>query len=144
MLVLAIAALVSFGIGLFAFQNPAGVTLSVGAFSVPNVPIYVVIISSMLSGFLIAAFVSVYNNFNHFMSTRRRENSLKGVREKINNLNLKVQELEAENARLKTSQVKIDDSEEVDIDFDDGEARRRSSMINDFFLTTRRRYSNFF
>jgi uncharacterized integral membrane protein len=89
------------GIGYFATQNTTPVTLQLGDALFEGVPLYVVIVGSLLIGLLIAWVFYVARTVSSAVTIYGKEHGLKKSREAVADLKQRVTELEAENARLK-------------------------------------------
>ncbi len=101
MLSLILAILFGLSITFFAFQNSAGVPIVLGNFFLPNTPVYLVVIISMLSGILMAWFISAVEGMSHVMSARKKDNVIRDDRKSIAQMEEKIKRLEVENANLK-------------------------------------------
>lgn len=100
---LSLIATLLFGIlfAFFATQNTSLASIKIGYFSLPNIPMYLIILGSMLLGIVVASIISGINSLSTFISLKKREKSLYEREKDIEALNEKVYLLEMENANLK-------------------------------------------
>lgn len=139
---LIVAILFGLSITFFAFQNSAGVPIVLGNFFLPNTPVYLVVIISMLVGILMAWFISALEGMSHFMSVRRKDNVIRDDRKSMVQMEEKIRTLEAENAGLKhqapEKEVVVEDRHEASEYI---EHARRPSFFERFFPSSSRHYS---
>ncbi|HUQ85892.1 MAG TPA: lipopolysaccharide assembly protein LapA domain-containing protein [Candidatus Limnocylindrales bacterium] len=98
---LIVAILFGLSITFFAFQNAAGVPIVLGNFFLPNTPVYLVVIVSLLVGILMAWFISAIEGMSHFMNIRRKDSVIKDDRKSIAQMEDRIKKLEVENASLR-------------------------------------------
>lgn len=93
-----------FGIGfaLFALQNTNSVTVTVANIPFSNIPLWTVIIVSLLLGLVFASYFNVINIISSSFKLRDKERSIKGADRKIENLKDEIESVKAENSSLKT------------------------------------------
>ncbi len=89
------------GFGYFATQNTLTLPLTFGAFSTPQLPIYVIVGASLLLGLLIAWLISILSSLATAMILRDRDKEIKDDKETIHTMTKRINELEIENANLK-------------------------------------------
>ncbi len=142
MLSLILAILFGLSITFFAFQNSASTPIVIGSFFLPSVPVYLVVIVSMLTGILMAWFISAIEGMSHMMNVRRKDNLIRDDRKSMVQMEEKIKRLEAENANLKQQR---DPKEVVVEDRHDApeyiEHARRPSFFERFFPSSTRHYS---
>lgn len=100
---LSLISVLIFGIAFafFATQNVVPASISMGSLALSGIPMYLIILGSMLVGILAAAVISGMNSLSSFISLKRRERSLYEREKDIEELNEKVNLLEIENSKLK-------------------------------------------
>jgi uncharacterized integral membrane protein len=91
-----------FGIGfaMFATQNLNPVFVNLGGYSLAGVPLYLVVLGSMLAGILISAVISWTNSIGALMSIKGRDHKIKETEHEVEKLRERLKEMEIENARL--------------------------------------------
>jgi len=89
------------GFAYFATQNTARVAISLFHYSIPNVPIYVVVLAALLIGILICWVISVFGSISTSLTIFGKNNKIKKDSKQIDDLNKKIHDLEIENANLK-------------------------------------------
>jgi len=111
MTLLITAVLFAFGFAYLATQNTLGVTLNAGGYIFPNIPVYIVVLGSLLVGLFLAWFLSSIGWVSSFMTIRHKDSKIKQTENQITKLEKRVQELELENAELQneTPTVVTDD-----------------------------------
>ncbi len=100
MLSLIVVMLFALAVAYFAIQNTIGVTLVVANNVIANVPLYFVIISSIVLGVLLSSIISGMNSLEAYQKLRGKEKVIAHDQEEIHALQDKVQSLETENAQL--------------------------------------------
>jgi uncharacterized integral membrane protein len=113
MLVLLVGIIFGLAIGYFATQNTTPVTIQVAEYAFKEVPLYVVIVGSLFVGLFIAWILYFARSVSSTLAIHGRDHALKRARQTTADLELRVQELQAENAQLKqteNAQLKTDHS----------------------------------
>lgn len=90
----------SVGVAYFATQNTTTLTLHLSSYTLTGIPIYLVMLGSLLIGLLFAWIFQILNAISSSWAWRNKENALK--QEKKSNLELikQVHQLELENTKL--------------------------------------------
>ena len=88
------------GFSFFATQNIVPVIVNIANYSF-SVPLYIVVIASILIGLLISFIISLIENISTSFTLWGKENKIKQAREKIATMNKQISELERENIDLK-------------------------------------------
>jgi uncharacterized integral membrane protein len=101
MLSILLSVCIGLGIGYFATQNTAPVTLQFGEFVLDNVPLYMVAVGSLLAGLLIAWIFSFGRTFSTTFTTFGRGRQVSKVDHNVAALERRVHDLEEDNAQLK-------------------------------------------
>lgn len=97
--------MVLFGIvvSYLAIQNTTLVTLNFAGHLIDNIPLYLVILGSLLLGFLIAGVLSSVNSMFSAFRIMGKNNVINSSQKEIETLKEKIHHLEIENAELKVS-----------------------------------------
>lgn len=97
--------LVLFGIvvSYLAIQNTTLVTLRFAGYSFETVPLYLVILGSLLFGFLIAGVLSSIDSVFSAFKIRGKNTTISNSQKEIKNLKEEIRQLELENVELKAS-----------------------------------------
>lgn len=103
---LIIAVIFGLGMALFATQNTNGVTITLANSPLTGVPLYLIVIISILLGLLISFLISLVQSISSSLTIRGKDNALKSRDEKINGLEQQLHNLELENAQLKGEKKK--------------------------------------
>lgn len=95
--------LIIFGLGAayFATQNTGTVHLLLGGFLLTSVPLYVVVIGSILLGVLMSWLISIVNSFSVFFTLHGKDDALKKSEKEIEKLRDKNRQLALEIDHLK-------------------------------------------
>jgi len=101
MFVLIISIIFGIAIAFFAIQNGVLVTIHLSSYSIPGVPLYLVVLGSVLITLLFSWLVFLVNSLGNAFTISGKNNSLKNQGKENRDLKRKLQELEVENARLK-------------------------------------------
>jgi uncharacterized integral membrane protein len=102
MLALLIAVVFGAAVGYFATQNTIPVTLRIAEYAIEEVPLYLVVIGSLLIGLFVAWILYVARSVSSSLAIRGKNTEVRRARETIAELENRVHDLEVENARLRT------------------------------------------
>jgi len=99
----ALIVLVVFGIGVafFATQNTQTISITLGNYSLTRVPLYLIVLVSLLLGFVVSWVISLVDVISSALKIHGKENTIKDSNKQISELTKKVHQLELENERLK-------------------------------------------
>ncbi|MBA3724478.1 MAG: hypothetical protein H0W89_06380 [Candidatus Levybacteria bacterium] len=140
MLSLIVTILFALAIAYFAIQNTIGVTLVVANNILPNVPLYFVVISSVLVGIILASIISGLNALSAYQRLRGKEKIIAQDQRQIHDLQEKVSLLEARKTQLTTDhEVHNDDVQPVIHEEKEEQAHRPSFFHNLFHPKTETR-----
>jgi len=102
MLVLLVGIIFGLAIGYFATQNTTPVTIQVAQYAFTEVPLYLVIVGSLFVGLFIAWILYFARSISSRITVYGKDQAVRKARQTAADLELRVQELQAENAQLKT------------------------------------------
>ncbi len=102
MLALLIAVVFGAAVGYFATQNTIPVTIRMAEYAIEDVPLYLVVIGSLLIGLFVAWILYVARSVSSSLAIRGKNTEVRRARETIAGLEERVRDLEVENARLRT------------------------------------------
>ena len=108
MLVLLSLAVLGVGVALFAMQNSQPVALHFGGYSFVDVPIYVLVLCTLLIGFFISWIISLFNSIFTSLTLRGKNNKIKKAEKDKTELTKQLHKLELENEHLKDKDT-VDD-----------------------------------
>lgn len=89
-------------VAFFATQNTNGVSVVVANSVFSSVPLYVVVLVSILFGLLLGAIMNLADSISSFFVLRKKDSALHHTQASIKDLEDKIHDLELENTRLKT------------------------------------------
>jgi uncharacterized integral membrane protein len=89
------------GIGYFATQNTSPVTLHMGELVLEEVPLYLIVLGSLLVGLFIAWTFYFARTLSTTLAIYGRDSAIKKAKQVVADLEQRVRDLEAVNARLK-------------------------------------------
>lgn len=101
MLALLIAVLFGLGIGYFATENTAPVTIRLAEYALEDVPLYLVVVGSLLIGLFIAWILYVARSVSARWTIYNKDQVVRKTRRNVTDLEQRVRELEMENERLR-------------------------------------------
>lgn len=112
MLALLLILLFGLGFAYFATQNTIGITVNLAQYSFYNVPLYIVILCSLLVGIILATIITLLNSFSSFLILRRKENTIRELKNTVAQLIKRVHLLELASEKNKTAngEVQLSDS----------------------------------
>ena len=102
MLALLVAVIFGAAIGYFATQNTLPVTIRLADYAIEEVPLYLVIVGSLLAGLLIAWILYIARSVSSSITIHGKDAEVRKARQAAADLEHRVKDLEVENARLKT------------------------------------------
>lgn len=108
MLALLIAVVFGAAVGYFATQNTIPVTIRMAEYAIEDVPLYLVVIGSLLIGLFVAWILYVARSVSSSLAMRGKNSEVRRARETIAELETRVRDLEVENARLRTRDIEPD------------------------------------
>jgi hypothetical protein len=92
--------------GIFATQNTGGVTLYLGSYILPNLPIFYIVLGAFFIGVASAWFLSLFHSFSTFFILRRKENTIRELKKTTGELIRRVHQLELEIVKTKDPAAK--------------------------------------
>lgn len=100
---LALLLLIIFGLGVayFATQNTGLVHILLGGYLMKDIPLYVIVVGSLLLGIFISWLVSMVDTFSTFFTLHGKDSEIKRIQKELQHLQHENQILEEENNRLK-------------------------------------------
>lgn len=138
MLSLIVILMFGLAIAYFAIQNTLGVTMVLANNVITNVPLYMIIIGSVLAGVVLSWIISGINAFTVYRKLRGKEKVIEEDQKQIHSLEEKVMTLEAENTQLRTDvEGKINSAHEEE--HEEQREHRPSFFYNLFHPRTERR-----
>ena len=109
MLSLIVTILFALAIAYFAIQNTLGVPLVIANNIFPNVPLFFIVIGSVLLGVLMSSVINGLNSFSSYLTLRGKDHVIQQDAKAIHSLQNKINALEEENARLRTEEQPVVD-----------------------------------
>jgi hypothetical protein len=111
---LSLLLLVIFGLGVafFATQNTGLSHILLGGYLLKDIPVYVIVIASLLLGIFVSWLLSIADKFSTFFTIHGKESEIKRMQKEINDLRHENRVLETENNRLQGKVETIDTKEE--------------------------------
>jgi len=101
-LLLILAVVLALGMSFFAMQNPANVTIALAAWKWENVPLFLVVLLSLLLGLLIAWLFGLLSSISSSLTIFGKDVKLKKSNHDVDQLSKRISDLETENSNLKT------------------------------------------
>jgi uncharacterized integral membrane protein len=101
MLVLLVAVLFGLGIGYFATENTIPVTIRLAEYALEDVPLYLVVVGSLLIGLFIAWILYIARSVSTRLTIYGKDQVVRKTRRNVADLEQRVHELEVENERLR-------------------------------------------
>lgn len=101
MITLILAILIGIGISLFSTQNTHPVTITLANYPLSGIPLYLIVIVSLLAGIVISFIMHTVSLLSSFFAIQQKDTTIKHAHATIANLKEKIRELELENERLK-------------------------------------------
>jgi uncharacterized integral membrane protein len=102
MLVLIVGVIVGLAMAYFATQNTTPVTIRIAQYALEEVPLYLVVVGSLFVGLLISWILYLARAVSSRLTIYGKDHEVRRARRTAADLEMRVQELQAENAHLKT------------------------------------------
>jgi uncharacterized integral membrane protein len=101
---IALILFIAFGLlfSYFATLNTGSVTVNFGFYLLKNIPVYILVLSSVGLGLLFASLFYLIKSISYKFSFGQKNKELREKNREITDLTKELHELEIENARLKT------------------------------------------
>lgn len=109
MFTLILLVILALSFGYFATQNTLSIPVTLANYTVSNIPLYVVIGSTLLIGLLSSWLISLLDSFSNALKLRGKDSAIKNSKRTIHDLTKRVNQLEIENAKLKGKKEQEDD-----------------------------------
>ncbi|MFA6013214.1 MAG: lipopolysaccharide assembly protein LapA domain-containing protein [Desulfobacteraceae bacterium] len=87
--------------GYFATQNTQSISIVLFNQSLPDIPLFIVLGATLLTGIIFSWIVSLFNSLASALTLRGKERTIKEANSAINDLTKQVNQLESENDKLK-------------------------------------------
>jgi len=113
MLALVITVILGLGFALFATQNTAPVSIYVGGNTLSNVPIYLVILLSIVLTLLICGFIYLLRSLSSSLTISEKDEDIKKTRGELAEVTKQAHKLELENTKLKAELGRQDEDEDA-------------------------------
>jgi uncharacterized integral membrane protein len=94
-------------LGVFAIQNSVATTLHYGGYIMSGIPLYAVVIGSMLIGVAISWILSLFGWASTAMQLSGKNKTIKQYSQTTHSLEQRVHDLELENERLRTDNKEV-------------------------------------
>ena len=88
-------------VAFFAGQNTYPVTIELANYRAAGIPLYIVIVGSLILGFFISWIVSLIDGAFTMFAMRGKDNTIRDSKRLVGSLESRVHDLEVENARLR-------------------------------------------
>ncbi|MBI2264434.1 MAG: DUF1049 domain-containing protein [Armatimonadetes bacterium] len=111
MLILILGAVFGLLVAYFAVQNTAPVAIILAGYE-STVPLYFVVIGSLLIGLLLSWITSLAESLSSFFTIHGKDSAIKEARKEIGELAIRIHELELENTRLRAEAARLPVGEE--------------------------------
>lgn len=89
--------------------NLTSVSVNLGLYTISNVPLFYVIIGSLLIGLIISFLMQLLRNISNSFALRSNKKEIKTSQEEILELTKRVHQLELENEKLKHTDAEVSD-----------------------------------
>ena len=100
-------------IGYFAIQNTGTLSLNFLNYTIPDVPIYMVVGGALLVGLLLSWIISLVGNIATGFTIRGKENKIKDYKKENAQYLKQIHQLEIENTRLMANTSALEDDKSL-------------------------------
>ncbi len=101
MLFLILFLLIAAGVVYLAQYNLTPVTLVIGYYTFSGIPLFYVLVGSLLTGLILGYIVQLINSFFVNRALKKKDSKIKSTKETIAELSKRIHQLELENERLR-------------------------------------------
>jgi uncharacterized integral membrane protein len=112
MITLVVTALLALAFALFATQNTELISLKMGPYLLPNIPVYIVVLLPLLLGLFLSLIIHVIKDLSTSLTESEQKDEIKRLTNENAELTKEVHKLELENTKLKAKNGQSDFDEE--------------------------------
>ena len=116
MFALIVLVIIGLGMAFFSTQNLTGIPITLANYTWTGVPLYLVVIGSLLLGIIVSWLISLVDMFSSMVTIQGKNAALKDALRKIEILKKEKYTLEIENAHLKGNSKVIVKEEKREVD----------------------------
>ncbi|OGM15685.1 hypothetical protein A2V56_02095 [Candidatus Woesebacteria bacterium RBG_19FT_COMBO_42_9] len=113
MLTLVVTVLFGLGFALFATQNTGHTAINVGPYALAEVPVYLVILASVILTLLVTGFIYLLKSLSTSMTISEKEDELKKTKDELAEITKQAHKLELENTKLKAEAGEEEDENAI-------------------------------
>ena len=113
MLTLIATVILALVFALFATQNTGSVTIYFGSNSISNVPLYLVILLSIILTLLVSGFIYFLRSLSSSLTLNEKEEDIKKTKGELAEVTRQAHKLELENTKLKAELGRQDEDEDA-------------------------------
>ena len=113
MLTLVITVILGLGFALFATQNTNPVSIYIGSNSISDIPLYLVILLSILLPLLVSGFIYLLRSLSSSLTLSEKEEDIKKTKQELAEVTKQAHKLELENTKLKAELGREDEDEDA-------------------------------
>lgn len=113
MLILFLAIVLSVIFSIFATQNTGLITLYFYNFSLPNIPVYIVILATALIAFAFSLVLQIIKNLSSGMVISSQKNKVKELKKELAEVTREHHKLELENTKFKAELGEPEDDNSI-------------------------------
>lgn len=101
MLTIILLVLIGSAIAYVSYDNLMPVTLHVGQYIIPDIPLFYVIVGSLLTGLILAYLINILPSISSAFTLLGKDKEIKKNKDEVMELTKRVHQLELENEKLK-------------------------------------------
>ena len=113
MLILFLAIVLSIIFSIFATQNTGQITLFFYNFSLPNIPIYLVVLASALVAFILSLIFQLIKNLSTGLTISSQKTKVNELKKELAEVTRELHKIELENAKYKAELGEPDDENSI-------------------------------
>jgi uncharacterized integral membrane protein len=113
MLILFLAIVLSIIFSIFATQNTGQITLFFYNFSLPNIPIYLVVLTSALVAFILSLIFQLVKNLSTGLTISSQKTKVNELKKELAEVTREFHKIELENAKYKAELGEPDDENSI-------------------------------
>lgn len=109
MLMLVITVVLGIVFAVFATQNTGSISINLGNYSLPNIPVYLVVLVPLLVGLFISSLVHILKTLADSLIISEHKDEIGVLKRELTEITKEAHKLELENTRLKAKTGEFDE-----------------------------------
>jgi len=113
MIILILTVVLGIAFAFFATQNTGHVSVYIGSFNLSNIPLYQVILGSIITALIVAGFIYFLKSLSSSLTINEKDDELKKTKDELAEITKEAHKLEIENTKLKSEAGEEEDENAI-------------------------------